>query len=94
MLQFCNFSSFFSLFTFLDYINEKSVFDDEDDSQYMKPDPVIQFHNPEYFDGPPQSKHNAQILYKPRSDYYNDLQKDGQELKPLMIQEDHMDSAI
>lgn len=72
-----------------DYVNEKSVFDDEEDSQYMKPDPVLQFHNPEYFDNAPQLKPNAQIPYKSKSDYYNDLKRDGTELKPLMIQEEN-----
>ncbi|XP_063410960.1 epidermal growth factor receptor-like isoform X3 [Mytilus trossulus] len=77
-----------------DYINEnKPVFDDEDDTPYMKPDPVLQFHNPEYFDSPVHT--NAQLPRKSNSsDYYNDMKVNGTELKPLMIVEDNSETTV
>ena len=79
-----------------DYINEKSVFDDEDESQYIKPDPVLEFHNPEYFDTPMENHPNAQISPKSNSkDYYNDLKGlNSVELKPLMITEDNSETTV
>lgn len=67
------------------------MFDDEDESQYIKPDPVLEFHNPEYFDSPMENHPSAQISPKSNSkDYYNDLKGlNSVELKPLMITEDH-----